>query len=59
MSDHVPLSIPTSSDNIEDDDAKIRRIIARDYAYPRAMEIMIDTGASSSFINDASFFDSP
>jgi hypothetical protein len=58
MSDHAPLSIPTSSD-IKDDDAKIRRIIARDYAYTRAMEIMIDTGASSSFINDASFFDSP
>jgi hypothetical protein len=58
MSDLTPLSMPTSSD-IEDDDAKIQRIIARDYAYPRAMEIMIDTGASASFINDASFFDSP
>ena len=59
MSDLAPLpTVPVSSD-VEDDDARIRRIIARDYAYtPRVMQYVIDTGASSSFINDARFFDS-
>ena len=57
MSDLVHPSIPDLSE-IEDDDAMIQRIIARDYSYTRVMQYFIDTGADSAFFNDASILDS-
>jgi hypothetical protein len=57
MSDLTASSMTDKTDKVEDDDALIQALIRRDFAYRpnQKMRVLLDTGASHTLVNDASY----